>query len=261
MGLLKRVFGARKEATETRGVLQAPPKPEMRVAVIGDIHGCHGLLRKLLERLNDAEPEVIVTVGDYVDRGEDSAQVLSTLKARSEDTSGKFICLMGNHEKMLLDFLDRPTERGARWLRNGGLQTLASFGVGGVTETAPEDRLLTARDDFRKALPAGMENWLRGLSTYWSSGTLWVVHGAADPAQPIATQDARTLLWGHRDFLTTPRQDGLWVAHGHTVVDQPQFQMSRIATDTGAYYSGRLTAAMIDPDGDVRFVQVDQRNR
>ena len=73
-------------------------------------------------------------VGDYVDRGEDSAGVLRTLFARRDDP--KLICLTGNHEEMLLSFLDQPVEKGERWLRYGGMQTLASFGVGGVNPSS-----------------------------------------------------------------------------------------------------------------------------
>lgn len=113
-----------------------PPCPETPVGVIGDVHGCAELLEELLGRLDEAGVKHIVTVGDYVDRGERSADVLHMLRARSSETPETLVCLMGNHEKMMLDFLDRPVERGARWLRNGGLQTLASFGIGNASDTA-----------------------------------------------------------------------------------------------------------------------------
>lgn len=254
-GLWGRVFGKNQQDHAQYDHDYLPPQPLQPVAVVGDIHGCSDLLANLLDQLENRSCEVIVTVGDYVDRGEDSAAVLSMLMAKSTATPERFVCLMGNHEKMMLDFLDRPEERGRRWLRNGGLQTLASFGIGGVTETAAEDLLRQTSETLRNALPEGMEDWIRGLPDRWSSGSLWVVHAAADPALPVNAQDKRTLLWGHGAFLTTPRRDGLWVAHGHTIVDMPEMRRSRISVDTGAYHSGRLTAAIIGPSGEVDFVQ------
>ena len=80
------------------------------------------------------------------------------------------------------------------------------------------------------------------------------MHASADPNTPIALQAARTLAWGHRDFETTPRQDGIWVPHGHTIVDDAYAKDGRIAVDTGAYASGRLTAAHVTAGG-VQFLQ------
>lgn len=229
------------------------PRPEKTVFVIGDIHGRADLLATLLERIEDGVQ--VVTVGDYIDRGEDSKPVLECLMSCQSAEPDTFACLMGNHEKMLLDFIDRPTERGPRWLRNGGLQTLASFGVGGVTEGSDPAALMAARDAFQDALGPEMERWLRSLPLQWHSGNLWVVHAAMDPDRAPEEQEDRTLIWGSGAFMQQPRKDGLWVAHGHVVVDQPQVLASRIAVDTGAYFSGRLTAARIDPDGGVGFLQ------
>ena len=80
-----------------------------------------------------------------------------------------------------------------------------------------------------------------------------MVHAAADPALPIGAQPAQALLWGHPDFARRVRRDGIWVAHGHTVVAEPSAGQGRIATDTGAYATGRLTAALVAPGG-IRFL-------
>ncbi len=98
----------------------APPVPEGVVSVVGDVHGCARQLRDLLKRL----PGQIVLVGDLVDRGEESKAVLDMVMARTD-----VISLMGNHEEMLLAFLNNPEGAGAAWLRHGGLQTLASYGA------------------------------------------------------------------------------------------------------------------------------------
>jgi len=254
MTLLKRLLGRPAAGQRPAAEVQSgPPRPDRSVTVIGDVHGRADLLAELLDRLSG--DGAVVTVGDYIDRGDRSAQVLEALCRAQRAAPDDVICLKGNHEQMMLEFLDRPQELGSRWLRNGGLQTLASFDVGAVTETSGPDDLLRASEALRAALPDGMADWLRGLPLAWHCGTLSVVHAGADPALPMEAQAEDVLLWGHRDFFSVPRTDGRWIAHGHTVVDAPQMRDSRIAVDTGAYFSGRLTAAQITPEGSVTFRQ------
>ena len=244
-----------------RGRARSLPDPGRRVWMIGDVHGRHDLLEPLLDRIaqdvarhSDAQPAV-VTMGDYVDRGDRSADVLATLRALPDRLRAEVVVLMGNHERMMLDTLDDPVANGHRWLRNGGVETLASFGVGGVRADLGPAEMRTLGTDLRAAMPAGLEAWMRGLPTVWRSGTLVCVHAALDPARPPEAQDEDVLLWGHRAFARTARRDGLWVAHGHTIVAEPVAQAGRIALDTGAYRTGQLTAAVVGPGaGDVAFV-------
>ncbi len=259
MSLRKRFF-ATKPAAPPEYPLPAPIRPVQPVYVIGDIHGCPDLVTRLLveinrdvETTNQNNPHLIF-VGDYIDRGEDSAGALALLMALQTSYPDKVTCLMGNHEKMLLDFLDRPEDRGGRWLRNGGLQTLASFRVGGLSETASATQLLKARDELLGALPNGTEDWLRGLPLTWVSGNVCVTHAGVNPALPICQQDDKTLLWGHRDFLAAPRRDVFWVVHGHTVVGRAEAKDGRISVDTGACFTGRLTVAVITYES-VRFLE------
>ncbi|WP_336247101.1 serine/threonine protein phosphatase [Octadecabacter dasysiphoniae] len=225
----------------------------MPVSIVGDIHGCHDLMVRLFDKIDPGDH--IITVGDYVDRGEKSADVLRWLMAQQTANPDRITCLLGNHEVMMLEFLDDPSEKGARWLHHGGLQTLASFGVRGANELMKPDELIAVRDRFRAALPTGLEDWVRSLPKHWSSGNLWVVHAAADPAVAMSEQGNRALLWGSSTFLNVPRTDGIWVAHGHTVIEPPEQKNSRISVDTGAYHSGRLTAARCLPNGEVYFIQ------
>jgi len=229
-----------------------PCAPESPVQIIGDIHGRHDAFTELVERLDPDKP--IVTVGDYIDRGDQSAQVLTHCMEANENDRDQFICLLGNHEQMLLNFLENPAQESVRWLRQGGLQTLASFGVSGATPTLSNDAAVAVRDALRQKMPAGMEEWLRLLPSSWNSGNLWVVHAAADPQVDMAQQSPETLVWGHKDFLRTVRNDGEWVAHGHTIVDTPIAASGRIAVDTGAYFTGVLTAAICHPDRDIAFI-------
>jgi serine/threonine protein phosphatase 1 len=234
------------------------------VYVVGDVHGCIDKLGYLLDRIDTdiarspATPGRVVFVGDYIDRGEASADILRFMAQVTGDNPDRLIGLMGNHERMLLDFLADPTGSAKRWIRYGGLQTLASFGVGaGLSQDdSSPGELLDAAGDLLDAMGQDLVDWLGQLPLIWSSGTLWVVHAGADPAHAMDAQQAKTLLWGSEQFLTEDRSDGIWVAFGHQPFEEPFAIAGRIAVDTGAVYGGPLTAARIDPEGDVTFLSV-----
>ncbi len=252
MKLLRRIF-SNSSAPDTE-TFDAPVKPDEAFFVIGDLHGCDSLLARLLDKLDQTEGgglARLVFVGDYVDRGEESAAVLRRLFALEGSPA---VCLAGNHEDMMLKFIDDPVERGARWIKFGGLQTLASFGVSGVSTGSSGDALEYARDQLVEAMGRDMLDWLRALPAFWQSGNVAVVHAAADPSVPIGQQKERVLKWGHKDFGHKPRQDGIWTVHGHTIVDSPTIENGRVAIDTGAYATGRLTAASISDRG-IDFLQ------
>lgn len=239
----------RRPAAPSVAPFGAPLAPEHPLAVIGDVHGCDALLGRLIDRIEAEAPgHEIVVVGDLVDRGEDSAGVLRRLAGRPD-----VVTLMGNHEAMLIEFLDEPERRGSRWLWNGGLQTLASFGVGGIATSANADALRDARDRLLQAMGRDLVAWLRERPMGCRSGNVAVVHAGADPAYAIEDQDEKVLLWGHPDFPRRPRQDGVWVVHGHVIQPEPSAEDGRIGVDTGAYATGRLTAALIRP-GSVEFL-------
>lgn len=246
-GILRRLWG-RQNATESRipNEIEIPPiVVDHPFAVIGDIHGCDDLLASLLDKLASETPEAeLVFVGDYIDRGEQSAQVLRRLQSLE---GGQF--LLGNHERMCLDFIDQPEEKGLRWLRNGGLQTVASFGVSGSTNA-----LTALRDATVEAMGADLIAWLRDLSLTYQNGNVYAVHAAAHPEKPIEEQGEKPLIWGHPKFRKYPRHDGLWVVHGHTIVEFPKVSQGTVSIDTGAYASNRLTAAVFHR-GDVQFIQ------
>jgi serine/threonine protein phosphatase 1 len=252
--MFAKLFGRRADKARVSVTFDAEPAPAETVIAVGDIHGRDDLLGRLLDRIATDEPGAhLVFLGDYVDRGEHSADVLRRLAGLSDQWSGPVTTLMGNHERMMLDFLDTPEDSAGRWLRNGGLQTLASFAVGGITDQlAPEDaRDAAAR--LRDRMGADLLDWLGGLRLQHASGNIHFVHAGADPALPMAAQEPRTLLWGHPAFAAIARADGQFVVHGHTVVDAPAVTAGRVAVDTGAWFTGRLTAARIAP-GEIAFV-------
>lgn len=229
--------------------------PDAPFVAIGDIHGRADLLGTLLALLGaQAGPDwPLVCLGDYVDRGERSAEVLAMLQAGC--WPGPVICLKGNHEAMMLDFLEDPVRVGPFWLRHGGAQTLTSFGIDppDIRPDCCPDALGAARDQLRAALPPGTEAWLHALPLSYRSGNVLAVHAGADPRAAPDRQEERTLLWGHPEFLRRARRDGVWVVHGHTILDTLCAEGGRIGLDTGAYASDRLSAALITREG-CRFV-------
>ena len=235
------------------GPIEDPPRPEEPLAVIGDIHGRADLLEEMLARLAEEAPQArIVTLGDYVDRGPQSREVLERLRALEGA-----IRLKGNHEAMMLGFLEDPLGEGGRWLRNGGRATLASYGIG-IDEAPSAAGLQGAARKLRDALgPEGL-GWLQGLPLSWRSGNVFLCHAGPDPARPLMPhdEDPQALLWGHPRFLRERRHDGIWVVHGHWIVERAAAMGRRIATDTGAWRSGRLSAALLSPEGTLGFVEV-----
>ena len=209
--------------------------PERELVVIGDIHGRMDLLCRALEQAQGAQ---VVCVGDYVDRGPESAGVLRLLQECPE-----VLCLGGNHEDMLLRFLDNPNDHNAGWLKHGGDTTLESFGLDWRQFQANHAAM---RDELVGAMGEALIEWLRALPNYFVSGNVAVVHAGADPNSPIELQDSRILRWGHSQFSKQIRKDGVWVVHGHTIVGKGFVRRGRVAVDTGAYATGRLTLAHIN---------------
>lgn len=264
---MRSLLGRKKRA---EGAAEAPvpeaqdmPLPAQQTYIIGDVHGRADLLELMLELIDAhiggtaADNPQLVFVGDYIDLGPDSAVVLTRMRELQESFPENVTCLMGSHERMLLDFLADPTTRGPRWMRSGASETLRSFGVATADlEDSPEyDAFPAAAHSLRRRIPQETVNWLENLPLSWSSGNLWAVHAGADPGHEMDQQSARVLLWGHPEFDGGPRGDDLWIAHGHTEVDAPNVTDGRIATDTGAWRTGRLTACAVRPDGRYDFLQ------
>ncbi|MEM0988056.1 MAG: metallophosphoesterase [Pseudomonadota bacterium] len=260
MELLRKVWSFARLPGGMGGTKGAPPQPEHTLYVIGDVHGRVDLLDQLIDRIHQdiaahAPPEpAIVLVGDYIDRGDDSAAVLTRVIELHKAQTVPTICLFGNHEEMMLRFLDTPSY-GPMWLRNGGLQTLASYGIGGITPASDKDTLTEAARQLREILGAEQERWLRNRDFTYQSGNVVVVHAALDPEREVDEQTEDAMLWGHAEFARRPRTDGICVVHGHTIVDQAEVLPGRIPVDTGAVFTGRLTAAVLVPDQEARFLQ------
>lgn len=249
MGLMNRLRGALTPmARPIWGPIWDEPAPAEPFFAIGDVHGCHDHLMRLLDHtmtIDDAAP--VICVGDLIDRGPDSAAVLGYM-AQHATTGSRLHSLMGNHEAMLLAMLDDPETTGPHWLRLGGLQTLASFGVSGVSATVGTGTMTRLRDRLRDAIGPEVEGWLRARPLAWHSGKVTVVHAGASPWAPIDAQEPGHLVWGHPDFASVPRRDGQWIVHGHYILPEPGKAEGRIAIDTGAFATGRLTGVYVHPE-------------
>lgn len=224
---------------------------DRRVFAIGDIHGCDDLLEALIEGIdvitrNDPHPPIIVFLGDYVDRGPSSRQVIDRLIAMtSGGRKARFIC--GNHEEAMLRFLG-DMEGGLAWPGYGGRATMASYGV-----TCPEDEQnldawRTTQAKLKEAIPAEHMKFLWGLEDKVELGGYLFVHAGLRPEKPITAQTQRDLRWIREPFLSDPRPFSHVVVHGHTPASDPHSDQRRIGLDTWAYKTGVLTAVELKRD-------------
>ncbi len=231
-----------------------PGIPEnTRVYAIGDIHGCLDLLEQLLEQIVRDETKrtrvkrkLLVFLGDYIDRGPHSAQVIDHLLNRLPPGFKK-IFLKGNHEVMLLDALeDQETELPILfWLRNGGYETLASYRA---SDEKPDDRE-TPRELiqlFAARLPAEHLAFFNSLQNSFQCGDYFFVHAGIHPDRPLDKQLERDMMWIRDRFLFSEKDFGKVIIHGHTPMRDVDIADNRIGIDTAAVYGGRLTALMLE---------------
>lgn len=239
-------FG-RQQVAETP---QHAADPNHCIYAIGDIHGRVDLLDTLIRQIivdkeNDPSERqmFIIFLGDYIDRGDQSRETVDYLINLQGAAGDKMQFLMGNHEAALLDFLDSKGS-GENWLDFGGRQTVASYGLKPPAASPTKDEL----DRLRRQLLARIGSHLqffRDLKMTWASGDYFFCHAGVDPARAITDQSPQTLLFGNQTFLDEPGQIGAKVVHGHYDAAEPVTKPHRICIDTGAYYSGKLTAAKI----------------
>ena len=228
------------------------------VYAVGDVHGRLDLLLELealiahdIARSAWRAP-VVCYLGDYIDRGPQSAAVIDLL-SRASSPSVNRVFLRGNHEDRMLQFLREPESAGESWLRFGGLEALQSYGVPGeisggdfqVLHAALVERLPQAHRDFLEALR---------LAFVW--GGYVFVHAGLDPAAPAERQRPRDLMWIREPFLSSDRDWGRRIVHGHVITAEPEFRPNRIGIDTGAYAGGPLTCLVVSGEN-LRLLQTD----
>jgi serine/threonine protein phosphatase 1 len=216
--------------------------PGERIYAVGDVHGCAtrlAALHRMIAADLAARPVTAATllhVGDYVDRGPDSAGAVKLLMA-GPPPGLRAVNLIGNHEAMMLAAL-AGNDPGAvgHWLINGAAASLASWGVS--VEDPPQA--------WRAAVPAAHRAFLGRLVLHHRAGEYLFVHAGIRPGVPIARQTREDLLWMREPFLSHRGDLGCVVVHGHTPVREPQVRPNRIGIDTGAVLGGSLTCAVLE---------------
>jgi serine/threonine protein phosphatase 1 len=236
VGRLRAAFGGR---TEAAGLPEG-----LRIYAVGDIHGRDDLLAELLDRIEqDAcgapfDRNILIFLGDYVDRGLQSKQVLDRLTGAGP-AGFERVFLKGNHEQALLQFLS-DAAFGKTWKYYGGLETLHSYGITELTLSDDPADFERARERFDAALP--------------HAHRYFFAHAGVRPGVALHRQIEEDLLWIREDFLESSSRYGKVVVHGHTPREEVVVRPNRIGIDTGAYMTGVLTALVLEGEGK-RFLQ------
>jgi serine/threonine protein phosphatase 1 len=192
-----------------------------KIFAIGDLHGCFSHLNNLLNKFTMGQNDTLLFLGDYIDRGPDSYEVVETI-LRLRSKLAKVICLKGNHEQMYLDYL-RGTDQDL-FLSNGGNHTLRSYKKNGWKCPSPEH----------------MEFFL-SLNIYYETEDCIFVHAGLRPNVPLQNQNPEDMLWIRSRFYTSPNTWNKTIVFGHTPFSEPYIREGKIGIDTGACMGGVLT--------------------
>jgi serine/threonine protein phosphatase 1 len=222
------------------------PAPGERIYAVGDVHGRLDLLRRLLRTLGtDAAGRTqsvarLVFLGDLIDRGPHSRQVLELVRRLQRRNPERILALAGNHEDLLLASARGVAGAQAAWLRNGGEATLRSYRLdpSEFISLAPTER----GRRLQQALGTEMLAWLATLPVCWRSGDYFFCHAGVRPGVALKHQRREDLLWIRRAFLDSERAHGAVIVHGHSETDEVEIASNRINVDTAAHRSGELTA-------------------
>jgi serine/threonine protein phosphatase 1 len=213
-----------------------------RIYAIGDIHGCADRLAALHAIIADdlanrpAAAPVLLHIGDYIDRGPDSAGVMALLAAGPRLAGVPTVNLLGNHEQTMIDALSGDRAAGTDWLYQGGRPSLESWGVD------PD----SPRETWPDGVPAAHLAFARGLTLSYRDGGYLFVHAGIRPGVALDAQSREDLLRIRQPFLFTDADFGAVIVHGHTPVKAPVVRANRIALDTGAVFGGPLTCAVLE---------------
>jgi serine/threonine protein phosphatase 1 len=258
----KRERGSAAKPVHISGPAATVP-PGRRVYAIGDIHGRADLLIRLLNTLNEDIAQggfegrpILVFLGDYIDRGFQSKDVIDVLLGDMLSPFETYF-LKGNHEAAMLQFLGDPGI-GPRWAEFGGAETLVSYGVRPPRTRTSMAEWSHASEELNANLPPEHLHFLRNLDLSVRIGDYVFVHAGVRPGVPLDQQTEYDLLWIREDFLSDRRPLGAVIVHGHTPASRPHRDSRRIGLDTGAYLSGRLTAARFEHDT-VEFISTGQQ--
>jgi serine/threonine protein phosphatase 1 len=210
------------------------------------VHGCldrlvalHWLIAADLAA-NPVRYSVLVHLGDYVDRGDQSRQVIDLLSGSIAPQVNLRIELKGNHEAMMREALDGDRRAATHWLDNGGEQTLESYGVPDAMSVNPEA--------WRRIVPDTHIAFLDRLHPMHREGNYVFAHAGIRPGVKLNAQAPDDLMWIREPFLSDRRKRDVVVVHGHTPRLAPEVLENRIGIDTGAVMGGKLTCVVLEGD-------------
>ncbi|GHB49696.1 metallophosphoesterase [Pseudovibrio japonicus] len=243
---IKSLFIGRAEEVSSTRVFSVPENT--RVYAVGDIHGRYDLLLDCLEKIDrDAstfEGDVFeVFLGDYVDRGPQSAEVVKTLCGGPSGSRTR-ICLKGNHEEMLMQCLRDPHSL-SEWLNYGGRETLASYGINVGGGDLSRD-LENIRSQLVDAVAGAPRAFFERLESSFELGDYYFVHAGIKPKRKLSEQTDSDRLWIRDEFLQYSGSHPKRVVHGHTPIAEPEVLPNRINLDTGAYATNTLAVLVLE---------------
>jgi serine/threonine protein phosphatase 1 len=240
------LFRSRKNKNVT-----LPRLPDgVRIYAMGDIHGRSDLLREMFSLIdediaqNPVSRPIEIFLGDYIDRGPDSAETLDLLIDRSRSRRRETVFLKGNHEAYFLELL-RDSTKLNDWRQFGGIPTLMSYGIQPTLnpDTEEQAELIGA---LIEAVPDEHIAFLQRLKPSFACGDFFFVHAGVRFGIPLNEQREADLLWIRSEFLESSKDFGKFIVHGHTPVPAPDLRSNRINIDTGAYATGKLTLLAIE---------------
>jgi serine/threonine protein phosphatase 1 len=203
-----------------------------KIFAIGDIHGSFDQLQDLMQKIPiDFATDTLVFIGDYIDRGPGSVEVVDYLLDLQKQVP-QTIFLKGNHEDMLEKYLD-GTDR-FTYLLNGGQKTLDCY----LRNTDRTDGY---------PIPTGHMEFFKSLRLYYETESYIFVHAGLRPKVPLASQKPEDLLWIRDKFIYSRYYFGKPVVFGHTPLEKPLVERNKIGIDTGAVYGNALTCVQL-PD-------------
>jgi serine/threonine protein phosphatase 1 len=227
--------------------------PSLRIYAIGDIHGEVELLEQMLshivEDLRQRPPQgatLEIFLGDYIDRGAHSSSVVELL-ARGKSSCDERVCLRGNHEELLLGFLEDPAELDL-WWSNGGAATAISYGLNSGLRKSARSAPLLIHERIAQLIPPDHLEFFKSLGWIYRAGDYLFVHAGIRPGVALEQQYREDLVWIREPFLSSNEDFGVRVVHGHTPVEAPDVRANRINIDTGAVMTGRLTCLVLEDD-------------
>lgn len=217
-----------------------------RLFAIGDIHGCHGALTALLEKIKpDREIDRVIFLGDYINRGEHSNRVIDSL-IEYKKMHPRTVFLKGNHEVMFINYLDDRNK--LLFLQSGGRETLYSYGI-----------IPPSVEQARRNIPASHKQFLHDLLPYWEEQDYIFVHAGFKKGRHPSLQNDEWLYWAEKEkfMAQTFPEDHKKIIFGHFAHEKPVITHDKIGIDSGAVYGGALTCLILP---DMQFLRVKTEN-